>query len=199
MIINIRGTNGSGKSTVVRQVMNSCNTVVQIAYPQMEHRRKPMGYICTHGNQKLFIPGHYEIANGGIDTLPSLNYAHDLILQHYEYGADVLYEGKNFTENIERILLLHKAGIDVRVIFIEFPIDDCIAAVRARGHQIKEETIIALYKKCQKEFALLRKTEVKCLKLNRSTIHNVIIHWLWGGSDASLASAERLSGASQHT
>jgi hypothetical protein len=157
-----------------------------------------MGYICTHGTRKLFIPGHYEIANGGIDTLPSLNYAHDLILQHHEFGADVLFEGKNLTDNLKRILLMKEAGIDIRVIFIDYSVDDCITAVKSRGHIIAERTIEQLDKKCKKEFALLRKTEVKCLKLTRNTIHNVIVHWLWGGADAGSTSTERLSSVGQH-
>jgi ABC-type cobalamin/Fe3+-siderophores transport system ATPase subunit len=203
MIINLRGTNGSGKSALVRTIMSLYPTVTQIAYPEAEHKRRPMGYICRKGVNRLFIPGHYEIANGGIDTLPSLNYAYDLILKHHEFAADVLFEGKNLTDNIERLLIMHQAKLDISVIFINLSVADCIKAVRARGHAIQEKTIEAIDKKCKKEFATLSKAGVKCLQLGRAEALKTVAHWLdlelpMGGADVRTEGAERMPSTEQH-
>jgi hypothetical protein len=215
MIVNIRGTNGSGKSTIVRKVMDLYPTRIAIAYPEV-NKRKPMGYICSWScsypdcsctvsfpkgykpseetecprskgdtTRRLFVPGHYEIQNGGIDTLPSLNYAYELVLKHHELGADVLYEGKNFNDSLERIKIMHQARLDVRVVFIDHPITKCIQAVHDRGHNIKQDTIIALDDKSKKEFVKLRTIGVKCRLLSRQGSFQTIRDWLQqGGNDA---------------
>jgi hypothetical protein len=128
MIINIRGTNGAGKSTLVRKVMERYQTITQIEYPAEIKGRKgnrkirPMGYLCATDVQRLFIPGHYEIANGGVDTIHNLEYAYKLILEHHSWGANVLYEGMNWHDSVKtRLLVLHEC-LDVHVIFIKLPL-----------------------------------------------------------------------------
>jgi len=66
-VIQIRGTSGSGKSTLVRQVMG----LYYEKQPLFKRGRKqPIGYILTHPDTpSLFVPGHYESACGGLDTI----------------------------------------------------------------------------------------------------------------------------------
>ena len=193
MIINIRATNGAGKSYIVHKIMKQYDDITEIAYLPIRNKKRPMGYICRRGTRRLFIPGHYEIDNGGIDTLDSLRFAYELILEHHALGADVLYEGMNFSENLNFILDCHKVDLDIRVVFIRHPLSDCIKSVRKRGNAIKVETITALFEKSNKEFVKLRVNRVKCFALDRRESFCTINNWLTEEAHVLTAGAERLS------
>jgi predicted ABC-type ATPase len=192
MIINIRGINGAGKSTLVREIMSRYSSVIAMQYPEEMNKRKPMGYICKHHDKRLFILGHYEIKNGGMDTLPSKEFAYKLVLSHHEFGADVLFEGMNWQDNIKNLVWLHQQGLDVRVMFIDISIKKAIQSVHDRGHDIAERTFEKLYKKTNKQFADLGLAGVYCVKQDRATALNTVVDWLWGGIDARPEGAERM-------
>jgi len=182
MIINVRGTNGAGKSTIVKKIIESHETVTQIEYPPEKHRtnrprKRPMGYLCACDNRRLFVPGHYEIANGGIDTMQDLDYTYELILEHHGWGANVIYEGMNFSDNVKRIIILNDC-LDMRVIFLDYPLADCIAAVRARGHKIAEKTIEHLYYKTKREIGILNEAKVPFIVASRENALGIIKQWL---------------------
>jgi len=141
MIVSLRGTNGSGKSTIIRSVMKMYEIVEPIRVPD---RRKPIGYKLDIPTS-LYIPGHYEIANGGIDTLKSLDEAYDLIRHHHDAGFNVLYEGKNRTDGATRLMKFDPC--EVTIIIVDHPVHLCVESVRARGHAIKVETIEAIARK----------------------------------------------------
>jgi|SRR5215475_8571400 len=166
MILTIRGTNGCGKSTIVREIIAGYNEVTKIAYPTgYGKKRKAMGLVCSNGTERaLFIPGHYDIDNGGIDTMNDmgLDFVYDLIEKHHELGADVLYEGNNWKDSTTRLLKLHKKKMEICVMFISLPLADCIAAVRARGHDIQEKTIRELYNRSRKDQEKLDDAGVPC-------------------------------------
>jgi hypothetical protein len=177
MIVFIRGTNGAGKSTIVRRVKEMFDEVTQIEYPH-PHKKRPMGYVCLKGPRQLFIPGHYEIGNGGIDTLPSLDYAYEMITKHHEIGLDVLAEGKNLSDGVARLLKLHHGGADVRVVFLKVPLATCIASVRKRGHKIKENTIRMLHERSGRDLERLKKAGVTVTADSRRIAEERIAKWL---------------------
>jgi uridine kinase len=186
MIISVRGTNGAGKSTLVREVMKGFThdggKVYAMQYPPEENKHRPMGYICRNADQTkaLFIIGHYENAkaNGGVDTLPNMKYAHDLALNHHSMGFDVLMEGKNFTESPAWILKQHEDKLDVRVVLIDTPVKLCIKSVIARGHKIQEKTIRGLHAKSRVQFRLFERAGVPAYKGTRRQCLEKVQSWL---------------------
>lgn len=175
MIISLRGTNGAGKSTIVRNIMKDYSSTQEFWLP---NKRKPAGYFCMNLETRcLFIAGHYEIANGGIDTL-DLKQAYKLILTMHEFGCDILYEGQNLGDRISRVIDMHRAKLDIRVIFIDYPLDKCITAVNRRGHTIKDTTIKTIYKKCLGQQTQLSIAGVQYLKLPRAAAQKQIQEWL---------------------
>lgn len=177
MIISLRGTNGSGKSTLVRATMQNY-TVTSIRYPDPK-KRKPMGCVCQLDKRRaLFVPGHYEIANGGVDTLPSLQYAYELIYQHARLGMHVLYEGKNLSDGAVRLLELKSRRLDVRVVLLETPLEECIKSVRERGHKIAMKTIRHLYDKSSRDVDLMERKGVKVERLGRMEAFYKVNEWL---------------------
>ena len=182
MIVSIRGTNGAGKSTLVRTIMDSliqtgC-TITTIKYPADKNKRRPMGYICESGAAPIFVVGHYETKNGGLDTSPSLAYAYELAVSHLALGFNVIMEGKNFTESPAWILEQHNLGVDIRVVLIDIPVKQCIKAVRARGHKIKKETIIALHAKSREQYKIFVKAGVRAFKGTRQQCLKEVQSWL---------------------
>lgn len=143
MIINLRGTNGAGKSTIVHAMLQRFTK--RSIY--ITGRRKPLGYIL---NDNVFILGHYEIKNGGMDTIKSLDEAYAIINEYATNAYDVLYEGKNMSDNPTRLIEL-SGREEVHVIIIDHPVEECIHAVRERGHRIAEATIRRLAAKTDRE------------------------------------------------
>lgn len=178
MIISLRGTNGSGKSTIVRKVMRLYGLVIKIQYPG---RQRPYGYVLHSRStyiKPLFVPGHYEIANGGVDTLKSLDEAYDLILKHHRMGFHVLYEGKNMSDGATRIAEIYAARHSVAVALIDEPLKKCVAAVRKRGHKIKVETIEKLHKKSRRVADILEKTGLEVYRGDRAAVFQQVRQWL---------------------
>lgn len=178
MIISLRGTNGSGKSTIVRSIMSLYRCEIEVQYPG---RKKPTGYILKRkhlSERSLFVPGHYEIANGGIDTLPDLPTAYDLIRKHHELGMDVLYEGKNMSDGVAQILSLSQKDVPLAVALIEESVKKCVASVRKRGHKIKVETIEKLHAKSRRDADALEKKGVTVYRGNRAAVLHQVRQWL---------------------
>lgn len=124
MIINLRGTNGSGKSTIVRQVMAH----FEMKPVFKETRRQPIGY----HSDKLWVVGHYETECGGCDTISSLDDVYGEVSLAALKGYNVLYEGIMASGEYRRCVALKKSGQDVLAIGLKVPIDVCIEAIKER-------------------------------------------------------------------
>lgn len=150
MIISLRGTSGSGKSHLVRAVTGLYDRCRDV---HTEGRQKPLYSI--HGRNPLgkclVTPGHYLIANGGIDTLPSLEEAYRIAKWAERQGHDVLMEGKNMSDGIAHANALISDEFDIRVVVLNTPVPDCIKSVRERGHKIAERSIQKTYDKVMRD------------------------------------------------
>lgn len=181
MIISLRGTSGSGKSHLARLVMGRCRSAsAEIQYPETAKRKKPVGQIFLRPPpaRALFVPGHYDIANGGIDTLSSIERAYQLIREHHELGMDVMYEGKNMSDGTTRLLGLRDAGADVRVVFLSTSLEECISSVRERGHRIAEKSILKTHEKCRRQLDAFASEGVRTILVSREQALREICEWL---------------------
>lgn len=138
-IISIRGTSGSGKSTLARRVME-CYDGERVTYrgPMVgKPRKQPHGYLLqtTPPGRPLFVPGHYETACGGCDTLPSYDVAVEMINNHAARGHDVMFEGLLWAPEVTRTVELHKRWGNLHIIGLCLPLDVCLASVNARRHE----------------------------------------------------------------
>lgn len=134
MVINIRGTGGSGKSTVVKRIMAlySARTPYYI-----EGRKQPLYTVCIHprvGELELLVPGHYNVACGGCDTLKGPQHVYDIIK---EFGTNmhrhVLFEGIMVGDDVKRAVDLHLSDRgQFQVIVLSTPVDECLRSIEAR-------------------------------------------------------------------
>lgn len=134
MIINIRSTGGSGKSTLVKKIM----ALYSARTPNyIEGRKQPFFTVCTHptlSGRELLVPGHYNVACGGCDTLKSPQQVFDIIHAHgVLMDRDVLFEGIIVGDDFARIAKLseERPG-EVEVIVLSTPIDECLRSIEAR-------------------------------------------------------------------
>jgi predicted kinase len=130
MIINLRGTGGSGKSTLVRTVMSK--------YPGrtphfIDGRKQPLAYLCTREfKPPLYVPGHYETPTGGCDTIQKPDMVYELVTAAAQNGCDVLYEGIMIGDDVRRCVELSKAHPPLKVIALSTPIEECLKGIQSR-------------------------------------------------------------------
>lgn len=180
MIISLRGTSGSGKSTLVRKITAlyaSGGTPHFVAgrrkaYYTIHARDNPLG-------RALVVPGHYEIANGGIDTLDTLDEAYDIARRADSDGHDVLMEGKNMSDGPPHALNLYRERRDIRIVHVCETINKCVRSVAKRGHNITISTIERTHDKCLRDI-----TTFRCIGLphvrqeGREECFKIVKYWL---------------------
>lgn len=133
MIINLRGTSGSGKSTIVQNVMKRYQ-VKHAVRSKDDARKRPIGYILKSPTTSrwLAVPGHYEIACGGCDTINSMDQVFAQVKEADAYGYDVLFEGAIVSTLARNVIELHLSGHPVHVISLNTPLDVCLDSINAR-------------------------------------------------------------------
>lgn len=164
MLINVRGTCGSGKSHIVHTIRNSRN---MRAFYQLG-RKRPAGYT----DDGLMIPGHYEIAIGGIDTFRTLDDAYDVVNGMF-LDRHVLCEGKAQNDDVEHVMRAGRLRALVVLNLVTDP-DTCIASVRARGHNISEAIIRRTHKKCGRDAARFRAAGMDVRNVSRDEALSIV-------------------------
>lgn len=168
--INIRGTSGAGKSTLVKKIT--------ALYPsgtaqRMDGRKRPIGvwYGGPDEVPRLFVPGHYETACGGCDTIKTVDQVYDLVRGATERGYNVLYEGIMVMDDVRRAVELHKVS-QLTVIGLTTPVDVCIARIIARRAErgedrpLKEKNTRDRAERCTRGLARLRDAGVRVERLD---------------------------------
>lgn len=135
MIVNLRGTSGSGKSHIVRQIMDLHGGKDAFTPEMMEGRRLPVGYLSPNG--RLYIPGHYETPCGGCDTFSKEPIkGMDAIFSFIRQKAaqyNVLFEGLLMSEEVRRTVQLScDFPAQVMVFEINLSGEECLAAINSR-------------------------------------------------------------------
>lgn len=178
MIISLRGASGAGKTTLVRAILMKYSFHKERFE---EGRKKP--YYVIHGGvdirKNLVVPGHYDIGNGGVDTLKSLDDAYDIA--RWADGAmkyHVLMEGKCMSDGTTHVLALAEEKRDVRVVHINTDVPSCVASVRQRGHNIAEASIIKTSRKVAANMETFKCKGIQTFSGNREDCLTTVASWL---------------------
>lgn len=135
-IVAIKGTNGSGKSTAVRLLLEHLGKQAKLRFNNEE-----AGYRCAYGDRSLFVLGKYRTACGGLDSSFSYGGAADDLLLCIDTLAGkghVVCEGviaitsygyKRITRFADK---QRKKGNRMIFARIDTPADICVARVRQR-------------------------------------------------------------------
>lgn len=164
MIISLRGASGSGKTTLAREVMSH---YARQRFRYMPGRKNP--YYVVHGRDAvdairsshlLVTPGHYDIGNGGVDTLRTLDEAYSIARWADNMRYDVLMEGKCMSDGTPHAAKLHEEGRDIRVVHVDTNVNTCCESVHLRGHKIARASIEKTNRK-----VLANMEQFRCMKI----------------------------------
>jgi hypothetical protein len=139
VIVNPRGTSGSGKTELVRRLLADYGWGRDGRGEPIRRagRARPMGYRLRHprGGRPLLVLGHYEATCGGCDTIRAtdggMGEAFRLAAEHASGGHDVLLEGLLLSAEHRRSTDLARAH-ELRVLRLSTPLDRCVRNVAAR-------------------------------------------------------------------
>lgn len=159
-IVNIRGCNGSGKTTIVRRFMS------KLPCEPLGPAGKPLGYVVDATAWGITLPiyiiGSYENTCGGTDGISTQEEISDRVVKAYSFGH-VLVEGLLMSKSsagghTAPILKDHGAIFG----FLDTPWDTCLERVLARrlaaGNDKEfdpEKTMRLAYKQCHRSAVLL--------------------------------------------
>lgn len=136
MIVNVRGTNGSGKSTVVRKFLTD--------YPMKERYgvlgpRRPEAYMVDlwldhQIREPLFVIGPYQNVTGGVDSLGLPLEGLTKLLGKYSAQGHVLLEGVIISTIFGTLgKWLADSPKNVSVFYLDTPLAECLRSLGVRG------------------------------------------------------------------
>lgn len=129
MIINLRGTSGSGKSTAVRYVMAGGSVSEVRADPVDKH---PIGYAVSGAvDGVVSVVGKYTTACGGCDTIKTQDEICGRV-RRFATDGHVLFEGLLISHLFSRYAALSDELGGICFGFLDTPLEVCLERVRAR-------------------------------------------------------------------
>jgi uridine kinase len=131
LVYNVRGTNGSGKTTIVRGIIKA-SKAEPLAW---RTRAKPEAYGGKLDGKRIAILGSYETVCGGMDTITDINEAAEIIVRYATSRKFdlVLYEGlfiSHMIGTVGRAITPFKDRVTLA--FLDTPLDTCISRVVGR-------------------------------------------------------------------
>ncbi len=130
VIVSLRGTHGSGKSTIVTSVMKRFGSAPTLA----EGKKKPTGYFVNlPGKRLLYVVGPYETACGGCDAIQPYADIWPRIQRAAEEGHHVLFEGALVSSSYGNIgRALEAYGRSAVFAFLDTPLEVCLERIKQR-------------------------------------------------------------------
>lgn len=128
-LVYVHGTNGSGKSTLARAVMAAAKGPSGVhALP--DNRKATW----THTKAGVVLVGKYGTACGGVDGLNPYASIHDIVSLHAPAEARLFAEGL-VTPGLDTCRRLADLVDDHLFVFLDTPLDQCVANVLKRRHR----------------------------------------------------------------
>lgn len=130
MIINIRGTHGSGKSTIIKGLLERFNAREE----QQDKRGRPLGYAMNVDccDKPVYVIGSYRTQCGGCDAILPYSEIWPRI-EHYAALGHILFEGALVSSsygNIGRASVVYKNNFVFA--FLNTPLSVCLSRIKAR-------------------------------------------------------------------
>lgn len=183
VILNLRGTNGSGKTSAVKWVMSRTDPayVTPILEPGVRRGKRrilPNRIIGYELAGRVRVVGAYETATGGCDGFSEQQYYQDLVTDWADQGFDVIFEGVLASTVWGRWAQfdnqLTAAGHTYVWVFMNTPLEQCVQNVYKRngGKPIKEDLVKNKWEIVQRHIA---RTEAE------QRLSFVINQWQRGG------------------
>jgi hypothetical protein len=159
LVVNIRGTNGSGKSHLVHKLLEEHELVALV------NEKGKLAAYKLRMEPPIYIIGKYTTPNGGCDTFKGGAAEAEQYVEHLSNKGHVVFEGLLISGIAGRWIDLARRLPDSTFVFLELdtPVEKCIARVRdrrkARGdvRPFDPSNLIAKFKSVRGSRALLAK------------------------------------------
>jgi thymidylate kinase len=155
MLISLRGTNGSGKSTVVKALFEATKPARPI-YGILGARLPEAYQISVKSKRPVFVLGPYVTACGGCDRLIPFDIIPPLI-EKYASRGHVIFEGVIVASIYGQIgTLMEKYKKDAVMLFLDTSLDECIKRVQSRrdarddGREFDPKNLTTKYRACER-------------------------------------------------
>lgn len=173
-LVNLRGTNGSGKSSVPFSFINADSRAFELTY-EFNGRNKVLATVCpTFG--WLFI-GAYRTKCGGLDGFKGNDQTADTLEMVWNLPYNILMEGViSSTVYSTYSELFKKVNADnsrhVTIVTLAPPVETCLARIQIRngGKPIKSEQVEGKYRTMLRNHEKFTADGFECLKLDNSKI-----------------------------
>lgn len=134
-VVGIRGSNGSGKSWVMRRIMDAAESTFKL-------KHKLSNGVLVNVYEKVVIPGSYDKPTGGCDTISKPQLVWDTIMECAQYN-NVAFEGVIVGNVFEPTMLLierlEEIGVEFVPICLSTSFEQCVANVNARRAEAGKE------------------------------------------------------------
>lgn len=182
MIVQVRGTSGSGKSTVVRRIMAATGGDAAWTPEFRDGRKRPLYY---HHYSGVVVLGHYESACGGCDTIGSARAVYDLLQELYPRAEDivaarVLCEGLLLSEDVKWSSQLP----GLRVLFLNTPLERCLSQIKGRrekagnAKELNPANTANRVATIERARGKLQDAGVRCHRVSANQAVSVVLNWL---------------------
>lgn len=176
MLVNIRGCNGAGKSTIPLSMMDDPDVFIETL---VDNAGKKVAAFTVFPKYNWIALGTYLTKTGGLDTISCIEAVkialHAAICMYPEY--DVLMEGilcsTTFSSYAAMFHEVEKTyGMRVLIISIMPPVEEAIKRVYARngGKQIKEDLIRGKWVAVQSSHEKFRRDHFRVSRVDSSRI-----------------------------
>lgn len=133
MIINIRGTSGSGKTYFAKSFMEACGNPVEVL-----HDNRVVATCVYYRLMPVYFIGSYRNVCGGCDTIKTQDMACSLV-RHFSQFGHVIFEGLLMSHLYARYAALYDemVGYGERFIFafLDTPLDLCLVRIKERRRE----------------------------------------------------------------
>lgn len=137
MIIQIVGTNGAGKSHLVRRLLDLARKRGSVEVESAPGRNRPLGYKLDLGLPRgIFVVGDYPdgVDSGGCDTISGKGYYEEIasLIETHASDTHVLFEGVRVMNHTRGPELVQRLGDEFHVLYLNMSFAFCLAAVNSR-------------------------------------------------------------------
>ena len=183
MIIQVRGTSGSGKSTAVRRFMEAFVAGSHASFDpvHVSGRKKPLYYkYGEEPNESVVVMGHYESACGGCDTIGSAREVFEAVQEVGFKARVVICEGLLLSEDTKWSLQMP----GLRAIFLTTPLDTCLAQIKQRREAVGNDKELNPANTSNR-VATIERARVKlvqagvpCFRLSANQVPGILLRWI---------------------
>lgn len=131
MIINVRGTSGSGKTFTTRSFMQAYGPDSTV----LDDEGKVIAHVVYYHMVPVYFIGQYTNVCGGCDTIDTQDMACSLV-RHFSQFGHVIFEGLIMSHSFARYKALHdelkEFGIPMVFAYMDTPLEICLKRVENR-------------------------------------------------------------------